>query len=55
MNTYRFVLLGADANTPGAHIFCENKAAAFELALATAEGPLRYGVARTRSASTFQK
>ena len=38
MNTYRFVLLGADVSAPGTHIFCENKAAALELAQAMAEG-----------------
>jgi hypothetical protein len=42
MNTYRFVLLGADVDAPGAHIFCENQAAALELAEAMAErgGPV---------------
>jgi hypothetical protein len=38
MNTYRFVLLGAEANTLGAHIFCENTGAALELAGAMAGG-----------------
>jgi len=38
MDTYRFVLLCADANTPGAQIFCENRAAAWELAQAMADG-----------------